>query len=98
MRTRSPGRTAVEYCTSTSASLTCRLSAIELQEPAVFPDELAVCIHLAFGTQVADQVPVQARGIAPAELLEARAEREVHRAADLLVEQEVAGEDVDLVI
>ena len=69
-----------------------------LQEAPLLPDQLAVGVDLALGAQVADQVPVQLRVVQPAELREARAERDVDRAADLLVEEDVAREAVDLVV
>src|SRR5438093_7838000 len=62
------------------------------------PDELAVGIDLPIRAEVADHVPVQTGLVPAAELLEAGAEREVHRAADLLVEQDVTREAVDLVV
>src|SRR5919198_1828439 len=62
------------------------------------PDELAVGVDLTLGTQVTDEVPMQARVVESAELLEGRAERDVHGAADLLVEERVIGEAVDLVV
>src|SRR5207245_11199964 len=65
---------------------------------AVPPDQVAVRVHLAVVAQVADEVPVQPRLVAPTEMLEGRAERDVHGAADLLVEEDVAGEAVDLVV
>src|SRR5256885_7245608 len=68
------------------------------EEAAVLPDQLTVGVDLPFAAQVADQVEVQRRAVAPAEDLEAHAEREVNRAADLLVEEDVAGEAVDLVV
>src|SRR5918998_718586 len=68
------------------------------QEPARLPDELAVGVDLSLGAQVADHVPVQAGRVAPARLGESGAEREVDRAADLLVEEDVARPAVDLVV
>src|SRR5438034_6994584 len=62
------------------------------------PDELAVGVDLPIRAEVADHVPVQTGLVPAAELLEARAECEVHRAADLLVEEDVAREAVDLVV
>ena len=62
------------------------------------PDELAVRVDLALRAQVADHVPVEPGRVLAAGLGEARAEREVHRAADLLVEEDVAREAVDLVV
>src|SRR2546422_289824 len=69
-----------------------------LEEAARAPDQLAVAVHLALGPEVADEVPVQRRVVAAAELLERRSEGHVHRAADLLVEEGVRGEAVDLVV
>src|SRR3954453_21203353 len=68
------------------------------QERAGLPDELAVGVDLALLAQVADQVPVQARAVPAARLREPGAERDVDRAADLLVEEDVAREAVDLVV
>src|SRR5438270_2298988 len=68
------------------------------QERPRLPDELAVRVHLALLAKVADQIPVQARAVPAARLREPRAEREVDRAADLLVEEDVAREAVDLVV
>src|SRR5919204_1077240 len=62
------------------------------------PDELAVGVDLALGTEVADEIPVQPRVVHAAELLESRAERDVHRPTDLLVEEDVLREAVDLVV
>src|SRR6476661_8022496 len=62
------------------------------------PHELTVGVDLAILAEVADHVPVQTGFVPAAELLEARAECEVHRAADLLVEENVACEAVDLVV
>src|SRR6185312_6913079 len=45
-----------------------------------------------------DHVPVEPRGVRAARLGERRAKREMHRAADLLVAEDVAGEAVDLVV
>src|SRR2546426_9842909 len=69
-----------------------------MQELTRLPHELAVGVDLAIRAEVADHVPMQARLVAAAELLEAGPEREVHRAADLLVEQDVAREAVDLIV
>src|SRR3954471_5436416 len=68
------------------------------QKTARLPDKLAVGANLAFPAQIADQIEVERRAVAAAEILEAHAEREVHRAADLLVEEDVAREAVDLVV
>src|SRR6187431_2231253 len=62
------------------------------------PHELAVGVDLTIRAEVADHVPVQTGVVPAAELLEARAQCEVHRAADLLVEEDVACEAVDLVV
>src|SRR6187401_92870 len=62
------------------------------------PHKLAVGVDLTIRAEVADHVPVQTGFVPAAELLEARAECEVHRAADLLVEEDVACEAVDLVV
>src|SRR6266498_233503 len=69
-----------------------------LEETARPPDELTVGVDLAVGAQVANEVPVQRGGVLAAELLEGRAECDVHRPADLLVEERVVGEAVDLVV
>src|SRR5438067_1250981 len=61
-------------------------------------DELAVGVDLPFPAEVADQVEVQGRAVEATEVLEPHSEREVHRAADLLVEEDVAREAVDLVV
>src|SRR5207342_1839941 len=108
IRTTSPGVTAVEYSTRTLASRSTRGSATDAalddlegglgQEPAVLPDQLPVGVHLAVATEVADHVPVEARRVLASGLGEAGAQREVHRPADLLVEEDVAGEAVDLVV
>src|SRR5215217_4458729 len=68
------------------------------EEAAGPPDELTVGIDLTLSAQVADEIPVQRRLVEAAELVKRRAERDVHRAADLLVEERVPGEAVDLVI
>src|SRR5438034_10728741 len=69
-----------------------------LEEPPCLPDQLAVGVDLAVLAEVADHVPVQRRLVGAAEVLEGSAERDVHRPADLLVEERVAGEAVDLVV
>src|SRR5436189_4431014 len=68
------------------------------EEPAVAVDELAVGVDLAAGPKVADQVPVERGAVEPARLRIRRSEREVDRPADLLVEKDVAREDVDRVV
>src|SRR5215210_2456333 len=68
------------------------------QEGPRLPDELAVGIDLALVPEVADQVPVQIGLILRAGFAEAAAERDVHGSPDLLVEQDVSGEPVDLVV
>src|SRR5258705_1573120 len=62
------------------------------------PHELAVGVDLPIRAEVADHVPVQTGLVLAAQLLEARAECEMHGAAYLLVEEDVARETVDLVI
>src|SRR5215218_9484839 len=69
-----------------------------LEEAPRPPNQLAVGVDLTVLAQIADEIPVQRGGVLAAELLEARAERDVHRAADLLVEERVVGEAVDLVV
>src|SRR3990170_1917985 len=71
---------------------------IPVEEASGLPDELAVRIDLAVLAQVADEIPVEARHVQTARLGECRSEREVHRAADLLVEEDVPGVPVDLVV
>src|SRR3954453_5375118 len=68
------------------------------QKTARLPDKLAVGANPAIPAQIADQIEVQRRAVEAAEILEAHAEREVHGAADLLVEEDVAPEAVDLVV
>src|SRR3954471_7699066 len=104
--TRSPSRTRVQKLTSTSAIRSWRLSDMldgarrrrVAQEAAVLPDQLAVSVHLAFLTEVADQVEVKRGPVPAAQVLEAHSEGQVHRAADLLVEEDVAREAVDLIV
>src|SRR5947208_5072001 len=67
-------------------------------EAARAPDQLAVGVDLAFTTKVADQIEVEGRTVLPAEVGEPHPERDVHRPADLLVEEDVARESVDLVV
>src|SRR4051812_43653076 len=69
-----------------------------LEEVPRPPDELAVRVDLALLAQVAHEVPVQRGGVPAAELLERRANRDMHGAADLLVEERVVGKAVDLVV
>src|SRR3954462_7800375 len=100
-RREATGRARVEWPTSTSASRRRRVSDTLrrlrlLEEAAGAPDELAVRVDLPFRAEGADHVPVQAGLVAAAEPLEARPEREAHRPADLLVEEDVAREPVDL--
>src|SRR5215218_3419989 len=107
----SPGSMPVEYLTRTSARRSSRESATfggldslsgvgdRLgQEAPGLPDQLSVGIDLALRAKVADHVPVQPGRVRAAGLRKGRAEREVHRPADLLVEEDVAGEAVDLVV
>src|SRR3954454_21144814 len=67
-------------------------------EVTVLLDDGAVGRQPAALTQVADQVPVQGRDVAPARLGVGAAEREVHGAADLLVEEDRADGAVDAVV
>ena len=69
-----------------------------MEELPVAPDELPVGVDLAVTAQIADQVEMEGRAVLAAEGLEAHAEREVHRSPDLLVEEDVAGETIDLVV
>src|SRR5215218_3961819 len=107
----SPGSMPVEYLTRTSARRSSRESATfggldslsgvgdRLgQEASGLPDQLSVGVDLAPRAKVADHVPVQPGRVRPAGLWEGRAEREMHRPADLFVEEDVAGEAVDLVV
>src|SRR5919201_6089884 len=103
----SPDRTSVQKPTSASARRRRRASdtfygaerARRLaDERACAPDELAVGIDLAVAAEIADEVPVQRRLVVAAAILEPHPEREVHRAADLLVEEDVPREAVDLVV
>src|SRR3954469_20000246 len=73
-------------------------SAGAVQEPPVAIDELAVGVDLAAGAQVADQIPVERGAVEPSGLRIRRAEREVDGAADLLVEEDVTGEDPDRLV
>src|SRR5688572_29890170 len=68
------------------------------EEPARLPDQLAVGVDLSLAAKVADHVPVEAGAVDSAGLRERRPEGEVHRAADLLVEENVARPAVDLVV
>src|SRR5438132_1035141 len=68
------------------------LLARAVQKLPVAIDELAVRIDLAAGAEVADQVPVERRAVEAARLWIRGSEREVHRPADLLVEERVARE------
>src|SRR5690348_18070530 len=70
----------------------------ERQEASVPVDELAVRVDLAARAEVADHVPVQRRAVRAAALGIRGAEREMHRPADLLVEEDVAREDGDGVV
>src|SRR5262245_62692147 len=69
-----------------------------MEEPPGLPDELAVGVDLTLVAEVADHVPVEPRLVLPTRGPEAGTQREVHRAADLLVEEDVAREAVDLVV
>src|SRR5215216_4274975 len=64
---------------------------VEVGERAVPFYELAVGVELAAFAQVADQVPVHARVVLAAGLLVGAPDRQVHRAAELLVEEYVLG-------
>ncbi len=65
---------------------------------AVLLQQLAVDLDPAAAAQVADHVGVDGALVVPAALRVARANRQVHGAADLLVEQDVAGAAVDPVV
>src|SRR6266566_3658628 len=69
-----------------------RPSTRTVQKLTVAIDELAVRIDLAAGAEVADQIPVERRAVEAARLRIRGSERKVHRPADLLVEEGVAGE------
>src|SRR5258705_5264844 len=62
------------------------------------PHELAVGVALTIRVERAAQVTVQTGLLLAAQLLEARAECEMHGGAYLIVEEDVARETVDLVI
>src|SRR6478672_12063018 len=104
--TRSHSRTPAQKPTSTSAIRSCRLSDMchrwrclrLLQEAPVLPDELSVRIDLALSSEIADQIEMQRGPVQASETREAHPERQVHRPADLLVEEDVAGKPVDLVV
>src|SRR5437764_572369 len=68
------------------------------KETAAPPDELSVRVDLPFAAEIADQVEVKRRAVAAAEVFKAHPEREMHRPADLLVEEDVPSEAVDLVV
>src|SRR5215211_3436699 len=68
------------------------------EEPAVSLQLLAVHRDRAALAQVADHVPVDRRVVAAAGLGIAHADREVHGAADLLVEQDLLGAGGDAVV
>src|SRR5947208_3696057 len=69
-----------------------RPSARAVQKPPVAIDELAVRVDLAARAKVADQVPVQSRAVEAARLRIRGPEGQMHRPADLLVEERVASE------
>src|SRR5439155_18379076 len=68
------------------------------EELTRFPGELTVHEDLPLFAEVADHVPVQAGGVLAARLPKAGTESQVHRSADLLVEEDVAREAIDLVV
>ena len=57
---------------------------------------LTICRHDAAVADVADQIPVDCGAVSAAAVWVARTDRHVHRAADLFVEQDVAGEASDI--
>src|SRR3712207_6523876 len=71
---------------------------VEVGERAVLLYELAVGVELATFAQVTDQVPVHARVVLPSGLLVGAPDREVHRAAELLVEEDVLRRPADAVV
>src|SRR6266542_1196100 len=75
-----------------------RLASDAVQERAVAVDQLAIRVDLAPRAEVADHVPVECRPVGAAALRKRAAEREVHRPADLLVEEDVAGEHANGVV
>src|SRR4029077_5140012 len=92
-----------QWRTTTSANRRSRSDTLDrrlrlLEEAAGTPAALPGGVDLALLAQIADEVPVQRRLVLRAEVGEARAEREVHGAADLLVEERVLREPVDLVV
>src|SRR3712207_4620848 len=64
---------------------------VEIKERAILRYKLAVGVDLPVIAQVADQIPVHARVVLPAGLLLGAPDRQVHRAAELLVEEDVLG-------
>jgi hypothetical protein len=65
------------------------------QEVPVLEDGPSVELDDALAAQVFDEVPVERRLVLPAAFRVGTAESQVDRAADLLVEQDVADEAVD---
>ena len=74
------------------------LRRIQTRKRAVLLERLAVDLDPAAPAQVADQVGVDGALVLPAALRVAGPDRHVHGAADLLVEQDVAGPAVDPVV
>src|SRR5262249_36084301 len=68
------------------------------QPLSIFHDEPAVGRDPALGTGIDNQVPMQSRRIDGASFRIALAERDVRRAADLLVVEDAAGKTIDAAI
>src|SRR5947208_16485239 len=66
-----------------------------LNEDSVLVNYLIIDAHAAAGAQIADQIPVQRRGVAPTGLGVGAPERQVGGAGDLLVEQDQPGGPVN---
>src|SRR5918992_5118795 len=71
---------------------------VEVRERPVPLYEFAVGVELAALSQVADQIPVHARVVLASGLLVGAPDREVHRAAELLVEEDVLRRPADPVV
>src|SRR6476620_6767164 len=77
-----------------SAGQNQRSSGETVQTVPVAVDELAVREDLAARAEVADQIPVQGRAVQAPRFRIRGSEREVDRPADLLVEEGVAGKEL----
>src|SRR5215213_10536625 len=95
-RQHSSPRPALAGCYSSVPGGLARAVRAFLNEiPAVAHERLTVHLDRATFAKIADQIPVNGRLVGASRLRISRAERHVHSAADLLVEENILGEGCD---